>query len=134
MTTYLITSETISQDPVILTPDEVRDWEEQYSTQTIREITEERRGGRMVLLADGVEVGHEHPRVEVELVNPVSGATVVRDISDMSHLQAAAYRELIDPDLRSELDLRDWDAPADYISAFVARVGAEEAGRVILGS
>ena len=65
----------------------------------------------------------------ITLINPFSGATVERDTSDIS---AQAVAALLDDATLAALEGAETDA--EWIAAYVDRVGMEEAGRVILGS
>lgn len=71
----------------------------------------------------------------VELVNPVSGVTVERDITDVTQRDLDAYAQLMDNDVRERLhDRLAPCSPAEFLSAYVAEVGPEAAGALILGS
>lgn len=69
----------------------------------------------------------------ITLVNPWSGVTVERDITDLTQDQLDAYP--LDEDACESLHRRLAPcAPATFLAAYVEEVGPEAAGRVILGS
>jgi len=68
----------------------------------------------------------------ITIVNPFSGATVERDISDITQEQVDAYAQLLDDETLYALE--GAETPAAWLAAYVDRVGPVEAGRVILGS
>lgn len=65
----------------------------------------------------------------ITLINPFSGAAVERNTCDIS-VQAVAC--LLDDATLAALDGADTDA--EWLASYVEYVGAEDAGRVILGS
>jgi hypothetical protein len=72
-------------------------------------------------------------RVTVTLVNPYTGATVARDVTELTHQEMDGY--LLDNDVCERLhDLIAPCTPAEFLAAYVDAVGPKNAGRVILGS
>ena len=70
---------------------------------------------------------------DITITNPFSGATVERDISGLSEDQLAAYP--LDEAICNALSLKMAPCtPAEFLAAYVAQVGADDAGIVILGS
>jgi hypothetical protein len=71
----------------------------------------------------------------VTLINPFSGATVEHDISGLTEAQLDAYAHLMDDASREATHAAVAPCtPAEFLTAWVERVGPKEAGRVILGS
>ena len=71
----------------------------------------------------------------IVLINPFSGVTVERDITGLTQGQLDAYAALMDDDSREATHHAVAPCtPAEFLAAWVARVGPVEAGRVILGS
>jgi len=69
----------------------------------------------------------------ITLVNPWSKALVKRDITDLTQEQLDAYP--LDEDICNELHAQIAPcSPADFLAAYVDRVGPEAAGIVIIGS
>lgn len=69
----------------------------------------------------------------ITLINPWSLAVVERDISDLTQQQLHAYP--LDEDICNELSFEMAPcSPAEFLAAYVDRVGAEAAGAVIIGS
>ena len=64
----------------------------------------------------------------VTLINPFSGAEVVRDIADIN---AQAIAVMLDDDT---IGMLDETTDVEWIAHYVELVGPVEAGRVILGS
>lgn len=69
----------------------------------------------------------------VTVANPWTNALVERDISGMTQGQLDAYLQLIDDETLYALE-GVGETPAEWFYAYVAKVGPEEAGRVLLGS
>ncbi|MEY4908202.1 MAG: hypothetical protein RL260_1920 [Pseudomonadota bacterium] len=65
----------------------------------------------------------------ITLINPFSSATVERNTAD---IDAQAVAALLDDATLAALEGADTDA--EWLVSYVEYVGAEEAGRVILGS
>jgi hypothetical protein len=68
----------------------------------------------------------------VTLTNPWTGAAVERDVTDVTQAQAEAWAAIMDDDDLSALE--GAESPAAWTVAMVERLGAERAGRIILGS
>ena len=89
------------------------------------------------ILACDVQIGSARwmliPRVYVTVTNPWSGADVRIDLTRLAADRFNAWVELMDDDVREELhrELAPCE-PAEFIAAFVERVGMAEAGRVLL--
>ena len=67
--------------------------------------------------------------------NPFTGQIVDHDITDLTEAQLDAYAEIMDTEIREDLAAKLAPCtPAEFLAAYVERVGAEEAGSVILGS
>lgn len=72
-------------------------------------------------------------RVTITLVNPWSRAVVERDITDLTQNQLDAYP--LDEDVCAELAAAIAPCtPAQFLEAYVDRVGPEAAGVLIIGS
>lgn len=68
----------------------------------------------------------------VTITNPWTGATVERDVSDVTESQTEAWAAVMDDaDLHA---LEGAESPAAWTIAMVERLGAERAGTIILGS
>lgn len=77
----------------------------------------------------------ERETIVVELVNPFSGTRVQHDITALTSEQMDAYAELMPDEIREEIHSQVAPCePSEFLAAYVDRVGAEEAGRLILGS
>lgn len=74
------------------------------------------------------------PKIMIHVINPFSGIWVERDITSLPERELDAYAQLMDDDLREELHSEGYSTPAEFLAAWVKRVGPHEAGRVILGS
>lgn len=71
----------------------------------------------------------------IRITNPWSNVTVDHDITDLTQSKLDAYAALMDDELREELHSEFAPcSPAEFLAAWVDRVGPDEAGRVILGS
>jgi hypothetical protein len=71
--------------------------------------------------------------IVIELVNPWTGALVEMDITEITQVQLDAYP--LDEDICNELANKMAPcSPAEFLQAYVDRVGPEEAGIVIIGS
>lgn len=79
----------------------------------------------------------------VTITNPFSGSAIEWDTTALTQEQLDAYAEIIDgktidavnADLAvNAVGLGYISTPAEWIVAYVSRVGADEAGLVILGS
>jgi hypothetical protein len=71
----------------------------------------------------------------ITITNPCTNALVEQDISGITQAELDAYSGLMDAELREQLHAALAPCtPAEYLAAWVAAVGADEAGRVILGS
>jgi hypothetical protein len=68
----------------------------------------------------------------ITIINPFSGATVERDITEITQAQVDAYAQLLDDETLYAIE--GADTPVEWLEAYVAKVGPTEAGRVILGS
>ena len=68
--------------------------------------------------------------ITVTLINPWTGATVERDITDLTEAQLDAYP--LDGDVCAMIPTPC--TPAEFLAAYVDRVGAQAAGVAILGS
>ncbi len=76
-------------------------------------------------------------RILVDLVNPVSGDRIQKDITGLTQELLDAYMATADNDSVEAISDRQWPAdatPANWLAAWCALVGPETAGRVILGS
>jgi|GEM_PF-2636915 len=71
--------------------------------------------------------------VEIELINPWNGATVCRDVTEITDEQIQGYA--LDPEI-ADLVHNDagWETPGEWLAAYVGRAGAAQAGREIIGS
>lgn len=78
------------------------------------------------------EQNAEGEKTVVQLVNPFSGVIVERDITDVTKAEIDVYAQLLDDETLAALEGND--TPAEWLRAYVEHVGAEDAGRVILGS
>jgi hypothetical protein len=69
----------------------------------------------------------------IEIANPWTNAYVEHDITDLTQQQLDAYP--LDEELCNELagEMAPC-SPAEFLRAYVDRVGGVEAGRVIIGS
>jgi hypothetical protein len=71
----------------------------------------------------------------ITLINPFSGATVERDITDLTQQQLDAYVAVMDDEVCNELANEIAPcSPEEFLAAYAQRVGPKEAGIVILGS
>lgn len=77
----------------------------------------------------------ETPMAVVTLTNPYSHVTVQHDITDLTEAQLLHYAPLMDEEDREAIhDELAPCSPAEFLAAWVERVGPDAAGRVILGS
>lgn len=74
------------------------------------------------------------PRRRLDLIHPVTGGWVTRDISELTEHELDAYALLMDAELREVLHGEGHASPPEFLAAWARRVGPEAAGRVILGS
>ena len=81
--------------------------------------------------ATGVAV---RPRRRLDLIHPVTGGWVTRDISELTEHELDAYARLMETELREVLHGEGYASPPEFLAAWARRVGPEAAGRVILGS
>ena len=71
----------------------------------------------------------------VTITNPWTGALVGRDISDLSTHQLDSWVALMDDDVCEQIANEMAPCtPAEFVAAYVDRVGPDAAGRIILGS
>lgn len=71
----------------------------------------------------------------ITITNPWTGAVVEHDISDLTKRQLDAYAELMADDIREQLHSELAPCtPAEFLAAYVDRVGPEAVGSIILGS
>lgn len=69
------------------------------------------------------------------IINPFSGSMINFDISTVNQRQLDTYAQLMDDDLRDKLHQELAPCtPGEFLEAWGAIVGPEEAGRVIFGS
>lgn len=75
-------------------------------------------------------------RITVDLINPWSGACVTRDISGLSQSELDAYTNIMAEDEVEEINYAmEFNCrPAEWLKAWVEKVGSERAGTIILGS
>ena len=79
--------------------------------------------------------GRQSGAIIIAVVNPVSGVIVDRDITALTQRQLDAYAQLMDGDIRERLhDRLAPCSPAEFLAAYVAEVGPDAAGALILGS
>ena len=89
--------------------------------------------------ATGVDV---RPRRRLDLIHPVTGGWVTRDISELTEHELDAYARLMETELREVLHSEGYASPPEFLyasppeflAAWARRVGPEAAGLVILGS
>jgi len=69
------------------------------------------------------------------LTNPFSRVTVELDITGLTEAELSAYAQMMDDEIREAIhdDLAPC-TPEVFLAAYVERVGADEAGKLILGS
>jgi hypothetical protein len=87
------------------------------------------------------EAGKRYPyavrreKVVITVTNPVTGQLVEMDVTTLTDDELDAYAQLMDDDIIEDLhSARDWESPAQFLAAYVDRVGPDAAGRIILGS
>lgn len=68
----------------------------------------------------------------VTVTNPWTGALVERDVTDLSERQLAQVAAVINDEGCEQID--SVYTPAEFLAAYVALVGPDEAGRILLGS
>jgi hypothetical protein len=69
------------------------------------------------------------------IINPFSGSMINFDTSTVNQRQLDAYSKLMDANLRKRLHNEHAPCtPGEFLEAWGAIVGPEEAGRVIFGS
>ena len=70
----------------------------------------------------------------ITITNPWTGTLVERDISDLSTHQFDSWVALMDDDVYEQIYMEMVPCtPAEFLAAYVDRVGADAAGRIILG-
>jgi hypothetical protein len=73
--------------------------------------------------------------MKIRLTNPWTGALVDLDISDLSAHQFDRWVALMDDDVCEQIHKEMAPCtPAEFVAAYVDRVGPDAAGRIILGS
>ena len=71
--------------------------------------------------------------VEIELVNPWTGETVSRDVTDITDAQLQGYA--LDEAMAELVDYyAGWETPGEWLAVYVSHVGSVQAGREIIGS
>lgn len=89
--------------------------------------------GDEIALVDATAVD-VRPLRRLDLIQPVTGGWVTRDISELTDRELAAYALLMETELREALHSEGYATPPEFLAAWAQRVGPEAAGMVILGS
>ena len=72
--------------------------------------------------------------MKICVTNPWTGALVDLDISDLSANQFDSLAALMDDDVYEQIYMEMVPCtPAEFVAAYVDRIGADAAGRIILG-